>query len=275
MLTLKQFALAATTTLTTVASTAVFSPTASANPFTGTSDGWTYIQDAAYDSTGGRNKFEIFGMAYQQVGNSLMFSINANLGVNGVYWGAAANDNINFGDMILDFGSTQYGVRFAQDNDSGVSEYGLYADITTKDVTATNQGWETQKKYSNNAKGERFYGDSRDAAYFSNTDKRKAETVIASGTKVADDGFRYLSASELLDFGAAFNTTNIGSQTFGFAFNLTEDMVGAFDAKLLLECINDGLAITGDLADVPEPASVLGLFAIAGLAGARLRRRAA
>ncbi|MGD1850533.1 MAG: XDD3 family exosortase-dependent surface protein, partial [Cyanophyceae cyanobacterium] len=161
---------------TLAAATAVVSiaPIASANPFVGTHDGWTYFQDSANDGTGGNGIFEMYGMAYKQNGNTLSFAINSAMGIEGNYWNGAADNNVGYGDLMLNFGGTKYGVRFSDSNDSGVAETGLYSDITTMDVTSTNSGWKSAKAYEsyvrNNMNGEaRFYGDEREEAIFNNT----------------------------------------------------------------------------------------------------------
>jgi hypothetical protein len=273
MLTMRHCAFAVASTLATVAATAALSPAASANAFTGTYDGWTYIQDATHDSTGGRNKYEIFGLASKQVGNQLHFAINANMGLAGVHESRAADKNISFGDLFLHFDNgKQFGIRFAPGNDSGVNKTGVFTDITTKDVTAQNAGWARQTQYKNNQPDARFYGDERDDDFFSNSAHRAAATVIKTGDFIGE-----ITAPkvDLLDFSKAFGGAQVGKETVGFSFDLTPAMVGRFDAKLLLECINDGIALTSETTKVPEPASVLGLVGVAALAGTQIRRKKA
>ena len=218
MFTSRHCAFAVASTLTTVAATALIAPAASANAFTGTYDGWTYIQDAAYDSTGGRHKYEIFGLAAKQVGHQLQVAINANMGLAGEYEGRAADNNISFGDLLLKFDQATYGVRFAPGNDSEVTGTGVFANITTKDVTAANAGWSRRTSYKSNQPDARFYGDARDDAFFGNNAYRSTATVMASGTKVGD--ISDLN-SGLLDFSAAFGGAPVGTDTVGFAFDLT------------------------------------------------------
>ncbi|MEM6503435.1 MAG: XDD3 family exosortase-dependent surface protein [Cyanobacteria bacterium P01_C01_bin.89] len=274
---------------TLAAATAVVSiaPIASANPFVGNHDGWTYIQDSTNDGTGGNGIFEVFGMAYKQDGNTLSFAINSAMGIEGNYWGGAADKNVGYGDLMLNFGGTEYGVRFAGTNDSGVAEAGLYSDITTMDVTSTNSGWSTTAKYEKyvrkNMKGEaRFFGDERDEAIFDSTAKRQSGNVLQSGTKVGD--IAMLTSENLLNFDAAFGGAETGAETFGFSFEMTEEMSGEFIAKLWLECINDGLGMDGFItqmvvedpvvpAEVPEPTGMLGLLGATVFGGSQLRRR--
>ncbi|MEM9770826.1 MAG: XDD3 family exosortase-dependent surface protein [Cyanobacteria bacterium P01_D01_bin.73] len=271
--------------LAAAATVVAIAPIASANPFVGNHDGWTYFQDSTNDGTGGNGIFEVYGMAYKQNGNTLSFAINSAMGIEGNYWGGAADKNVGYGDLMLDFGGTEYGVRFAGTNDSGVSEVGLYSDITTKDVTSTNSGWSRATSYrdyvTNNMKGEtRFFGDERDDAIFSNQAYRQAGNVLESGTKVGD--ITMLSSESLLDFDAAFGGAETGEETFGFSFEMTEGMTGDFIAKLWLECINDSLGMDGYIvqveepevpAEVPEPTGIVGLLGATAFGGSQLRRR--
>ena len=273
MFTMRHCAFAVASTLATVAATAAFAPAASANAFTGTYDGWTYIQDATHDSTGGRHKYEIFGLASKQVGNQLHFAINANMGLEGVNENRADDGNISFGDLFLHFDDATFGIRFAESNDSGVTGTGVFADVTTKDVTEENAGWARQTQYKKNQTDARFYGDERDDDFFSNSAHRAAATVINTGNYI---GAITAPKIDLLDFSKAFGgAAPVGKNTVGFSFDLTPAMVGRFDAELLLECINDGLALTAETTKVPEPASLLGLVSVAALAGTQIRRKKA
>jgi hypothetical protein len=251
---------------------AMLAPAASANPFVSTYDGWTVVQDSANDSTGGVNKFELFGLAYKQVGDNLQFALSSNMSLDGSYY---TDTTVGHGDLILNFGGTEYGIRFAGTNESGVSGTGLYGGITRTDVTANNYGHASQNAYANQASNERFYGDARDAAFFANTAERSSGNVMASGTKLSD--LTTLDASSLLDFSAAFGGAAVGTNTIGFSVARTASMVGEFTMEYLLECINDGVALTAsvketDNTEVPEPAGLLSLLALA-TAGLKLRRR--
>lgn len=267
-------------TLAAAATVAAIAPTASAYSLTGTHGDWTYMQDSTDDGTGGNGIFEVHGMAYKQEGNILSFALNADIGINGHYRDRAKDDNIGWGDLVLTFGDVEYGVRFAGTNDSGVSETGLYSDITRKDVTKDNNGWKKFKDYANYVGDEAtHFGDERDDAHFANKAKRKSGNVLKKGTHEGD--VTLLGSSELLDFNAAFGGDETGDYTFGFSFEMTEEMTGEFIAELWLECINDSIALDGIVASkittppvgVPEPTALLGLLGATAFGGTRLRRR--
>lgn len=165
---------------------------------------WNYAIDSFTDSSGdvtvrnangtsstfygrGGSDYEIYGMAYRQIGDEIFFAINANAGPEGNYYSGANDKNIGWGDLMLTFGNgKQFGVNFATLNDSGTATGGLtdvkesyqewdskkkvfvtktrtvkkdlsglangvYSNITTKDTTAVNAGW---SKYSDFIKGE-------------------------------------------------------------------------------------------------------------------------
>lgn len=256
---------------------------------------WDYVRDSFHDSTEagrpvGGTVYEIYGMAVKQAGDTVTVAINSNFGVGGIDDSRASSGNITFGDLILNFGGTQYGVRFAEGNESGVSGLGLYEGITTKDTTSTNYGWGKISKYENRVAGsvqagESLYGD-LDAGtdYFGKRNKwRKAAIAIGSGTKVENDNFLLGDAVDLagLDFATGLGATDLGSEIVAFSFTRTADMVGDFTAHIFAECFNDGVALKGNLspedpgASTPEPTGIAALALLGlGLAGARRRQTA-
>ncbi|MDJ1180552.1 PEP-CTERM sorting domain-containing protein [Roseofilum sp. BLCC_M91] len=280
-------------------------------------NGWNYARDYSNDGTGGYEQFngriasgyEMYGMAVHQDGDTITVGINTNLGLEGRHHGPAKDDNIGWGDFLFSVGGEQYGIHFAETNDSfgrgldsaaadaaqGTNALGLYKDITTKNVTAKNSGWSTIKKHDNETKnrtanvqdrnaGIKSFGDleSSELSYYNSW--RSAPTSIKSGTKVENDNFQLLNQSQLsglgLDFGGAFGvgSNTLGATTFGFSFTKTPEMLGEFVAHLFAECTNDGMAIQGTFEEVPsvpvpEPTAVAGL-ALVGLmfAGSKLRQ---
>lgn len=288
---------------------------------------WTYARDSFTDSTAfassnknsplynttavGGTAFEIYGIAFSQVGNTVFIAINANMGREG--WTTTddrvpkntvgANKgirNIGWGDLIFNFSGKPtfaeanpnqlFGVRFAYGSDSKLTVDGLYKNITTTSVTNINSGWSSFKSYndyvSTHLGTQKLTGGNKNtpslghlaanSPYFDQT--KAAPTTIASGVKVANDNFTLLDEAALIAQGLNFTeglkagSTPIGSHTFGFSFTRTEEMKGNFIAHLFAECANDGVAIEGEM--VPEPMTILGTtLAGFGLLGAKLRKR--
>lgn len=110
--------------------------------------------------------FEGFGMAYAVDDENVTFAFNANFGLNGHNDIGAADGNITWGDLFLNFDPTKtfqesqeagtaWGIRFAESNDSqiGGSRTGVFEDITTADVTAANLGHQSYSGYNSQVSG--------------------------------------------------------------------------------------------------------------------------
>jgi hypothetical protein len=282
-------------------------------------NGWNYARDYFNDGTGGEEVFngrtasgyEIYGMALHQDGDTITVAVNTNMGLEGRYYNGANDKNIGWGDFLFSVGGEQYGIHFAETNDSfgrglnnatldaaqGTNPVGLYKDVTTKNVTAKNSGWSTIKKHYDYTKnraqnvtdrnaGIKSLGDLESSETSFYTTSRTAPTSIKSGTKVENDNFQLLNSTQLsslgLNFSNAFGVENnkLGTQTFGFSFTKTPEMLGEFVSYLFAECTNDGIALKGTFEEVevpsipvPEPTAVAGL-ALVGLmlAGSKLRK---
>lgn len=233
---------------------------------------WEYAADASNDSTFGINytniavggvdntgefadkwyKFEIFGMAVKQDRDTVYVAFNTNLPTTGLVNTDAKDDHIGWGDVLFNFGGNNYGVHFAA-NQSGVPSVGLYKDVNTKDVTSDNVGWKHLRSYRrhlNNNGVEGSLGDLPiDTTYFPQSDERSVPMVMTSGTKVEAD-FEMLDAEDLEAMGLDFESNipdSSGKYTFGFKFDRTDDMVGEFTAHVFIECLNDGIALVGEL----------------------------
>lgn len=263
-------------------------------------NGWNYSIDSFKDGTenrviGDKSQFEFYGMAYTQTRDKVVFAINSNLSPEGYKHDSALNGKISYGDMFLNFANPKnfnsangslYGIRFDDQNDTrfvtGTGKkqkvtnpgVGLYEKVSTTSVATKNSGYSSLNQHTatvnNVLKGQASYGDmASDTSYFDNT--KAAATSMASGNflgaiaKVAD--FSKLG----LDFG---HFQAKGTYTFGFSVDKKYLPNGSFIANLFAECGNDGMVLSGDLKDIPEPSMMIGLATIGLLtAGGRLRRR--
>ena len=250
---------------------------------TPTSD-WTYVNDSVRDGSDGSlngvgrsSDFEMFGMAFKEVGNEFYFAINSNLGLEGQYNSNAADKNIGYGDLLFNFtsGNLQeasaqeqlFGIRFAGTNDSGVSETGVYSNVKGMNVTSSNSGWTKFNQYKNwvnntakdkltdengnvinvGVKGEVGFGDLTvaEASQYLNPENQNRKTLnsIQSGTKIGDITMLTELELDTLAFATDNDPEYTEAKTFGFKFdrNLLPD--GDALITLLAECINDGMAM--------------------------------
>lgn len=96
---------------------------------------WTYVTDSFTDGsdvTGrGGNAYEMYGMAFKQVGDEIFFAVNANTNRDGNVASTAKDGHIGFGDLMLSFANgSVFGINFASLNDSG-SDDGLKVAVQT------------------------------------------------------------------------------------------------------------------------------------------------
>lgn len=259
-------------------------------------NGWNYGIDSFNDGSGGAS-YEIKGMAVKETTDSVFVAITGGMPLAGVANSGAADGNIGWGDMFFNLSgknfqtasnqSSLFGIRFAGTNDSGAATTGVYKNVQAKSVTGDNHGYGSLKQYYDygwnqpNTQGtdlptaQAAYNYFYPAAVASNptTGNTPILNVIGSGTKLGD--ITMLASNALsaagLDFGH-FGAT--GTQTIGFQFSRSLIGSGDYIANLFIECGNDGVALSGNLKDVPEPSSMAGL-ALVGLtaAGSVLRKR--
>ncbi len=256
---------------------------------------WKYTVDNfadGTDATGVSGDFEMFGTAYAQQGNRLYVGINSNLAKGGVAYNGAADKNINYGDFFFNFSGKQFNqamndgdlfaVKFAEGNDSGATELGLYGGVKAKSVTSTNSGYSNLNKYNERVGkltgNDASVGDLTIEETYDYLGKNTSilnvidtyETVVSNDVTLIDD-FSSLG----LDF--ASNLGQTGKYIYGFSFDISNLPKGDFVAHLLAECGNDSIAILGKIEtqDVPEPATAasLAIFGL-GLAARRQRRQA-
>jgi len=264
------------------------------------------------NTLGSTSDFEIFGMAAKIEDGQIYFAINSNLGRTPIddvaygdlflnFTGASFKDASEAGDL--------FAVHFA-DNDNS-REYGLYKNVTAESVSSNNSGHsgfgsyvthvetkgiDTTPGAADDTHGTVGFGDLSTAeakeyltAYQGGYQDggHSIQNVIKTGDKVADDGFAFLTSDELagLDFGTDDASIYSEVKTFGFKFDASKLSVGNALITFLEECNNDGMAMAAHIelpettpeepTDVPEPASVLGLLAVAAVGSTRLRRRSA
>ncbi len=270
---------------------------------------WQIVQDLdingglATDGTTGNSvglnsDYQMFGMAAKVVEGQAYFAIHGNLDL-------AGKNGVGYGDLFFNFSDKSFkdasaaeelfAVRFApNDTGNGSTQNGLYENVSAKSVTSTNRGhagFQAYENYVANRSGAVGFGDlTPDEAQEYLTafnggyedGGHSIQNVIETGTKVAGDGFAFLSATDLA--GLDFGTSGSGfskEKTFGFKFDASKLPEGNALITLLHECFNDGMAMKAKFeapvepgVDVPEPTSIvsLGLIGLA-LAGSKLRKQ--
>ena len=266
-------------------------------------NGWNYGIDSFKDGVSDGNVgglFEMYGLGIKQDGETIYVGIDARLPLAGKSTGGVTNGSIAWGDLFFNFTGSPllnaqgslFGVRFASNNDASVKPLGLYSGVSGKNVGLSNQGFGSyaeQSKHVSDRGGLPGAGELTDAeakTYF----KDASLGVITQGQQVVGSVFEALDGAALSALGFNLNGALGGAtppqsdaggatrQTFGFKFTRGEGMVGDFVAHVFAECLNDGMAVRGNLApkkeaSTPEPISLLGLAAV-GAAVASRRQRA-
>lgn len=251
---------------------------------------WYYSIDSFNDSTHGNyvgdTIYEIYGMAMKQTADEVIFAVNSHLPIEGIY-SEYAEENVGWGDLLLNFTgqnldtasatSQLWGIRWANNDDSGATQLGVYNNVSAKSVAIENgldlldaslQGY---NNYVSNNGGTPSIGDlPADDPYF-NPD-RHIQNVIASGTRVGDVNVLENIDNLGLNF-AQFGAT--GNHTLAFTFDRSLLPDGDFIAHLAPECDNDVIAMIGNIEPqpAPEPSTVLPVVGLGLVLGAsRLRR---
>jgi hypothetical protein len=269
-------------------------------------NGWNYSIDSLSDGSGGYG-YEIEGLATKESADSIYFALTGGTPITGVQENAAHDGNIGWGDLFLNFsGDTAkqateqgnlFGIRFADTNDSGVNQVGLYSNVKTKSVTGQNNGYGSLKQYYDwgydryNTFGTDLATKEDAYAYLYGNDVANNPTYnntivqnsIGQGNFLG--GIDFLSNSDLASTGLDFGNFGVGNaHTIGFKFSkslladILPDGISPFMAHVFLECANDAVAIAssvtipGESKDVPEPTTLLGL-GLFGLVVAGQRRK--
>jgi len=249
---------------------------------------WYYSIDSFNDSTHGNyvgdTIYEIYGMAMKQTADEVIFAVNSHLPIEGIY-SEYAEENVGWGDLLLNFTgqnldtasatSQLWGIRWANNDDSGATQLGVYNNVSAKSVAKENGlRLDNLQEYNNHVSeygGPPSIGDlPADDPYF-NPD-RHIQNVIASGTRVGDVNVLENIDNLGLNF-AQFGAT--GNHTLAFTFDRSLLPDGDFIAHLAPECDNDVIAMIGNIEPqpAPEPSTVLPVVGLGLVLGAsRLRR---
>lgn len=235
---------------------------------------WNYGIDAINDGSGG-SKYDIKGMAIKETSDSIWVALTGGTPLTGNAESQVLGGSIGWGDLFFNFSGKDFqtannagdlfGVRFAATNDAKVG-LGVYQNAKAISLATQNNGYGTLEQYYNsgyektNTLGTDISTKSAAYNYFS---KGSVGNVISSGNKVGDVDI--LSLAQLQGAGLNFNHFSAsGSQTIGFKFNKSAVKTGNYTASLFLECLNDGVAVKGELNSVPEPTALSGLGVVAG-----------
>ncbi len=258
-------------------------------------NGWNYSIDAQNDGSGG-SVYDIKGLAFRETDDHVYFSISGNTPLTGTSYSRAADGNIGWGDLMLNFSGNSFaeaeqngdlfGIRFSETNDSGVTQLGLYSDITTTSVAGDNSGYTNLNKYYTTGSGKFNVDDtmgdlSTQSEVFeyltgdANSTTVNTNNVIASGNYVG--AIEMVSDQDAADQGLDFSNFNAaGNEQITFRLDRGLLPSASFIANVFLECANDGVALHGETADVPEPSAMGGLVLLGMIAGGRrLRKRRA
>ncbi len=245
--------------------------------------GWNYSIDSFTDGSGGVD-YEIKGIAIKELEDSIVVGLSG-----GLSWDENA-DNITWGDLFFNFSGNDFntasqngkllGIKFAN-NDTNL-ELGVYTDVTASTIINPDHDmYESLKQYYQ-AGWERENTMGTDmqtvAEAYDYLGEGAFQHVIGSGEKVGE--INKLNTSQLANMGLDFGHFSANApQVFGFEFSKSLIQNGDFErgdylAHLFMECGNDGVALIGNIEDIPEPATLGGL-AIVGLAlaGRKLQNR--
>lgn len=199
-----------------------------------TSNGWQYSVDSPNDGVtavgSGWNlgtTFELHGIAFKETVNEVWVVLKGNSPIQGVFWGAALDENIGWGDLFINpvktdlatasAGQQLFGVRFAGLNDSGASQVGLFGNVTAQSVSAINDGfpsWSTYVTVVNQLGGTVSLGDLDGSVNYYAPD----QTLNAIGSGQLRGPITFVTPFELA--AAGFDGDRLlGDVTIGFRFD--------------------------------------------------------
>ncbi|CAN1209849.1 hypothetical protein TUMEXPCC7403_06465 [Tumidithrix helvetica PCC 7403] len=252
-------------------------------------NGWSYAADSTIDGSdtsgfSSSSRFNFYGAGLKQVGSEIWFAVNSNLDLNGVN---LSGKQVGYGDLLFDFSPStsyqanhfEYGIRFApNDNNPNSSNNGLYSNVTAQAVALSNQGYSSLSHYASTAKNwtgnDAKIGDlAVNDPYYRDINSTVNNPTFNSGIPNLINHGNFVSAIEFLsssDLDAqGFNKNSMGfngTSTYGFKFTKPQGFQGDFVASLFFECINDSIAIKGNVKPVPVPGLALGVV-FAGACG--------
>lgn len=205
-------------------------------------NGWQYSSDAIGDNTDG-HFYDIAGIAVKETADEVVVVLSGNTPLEGTGFDRKGGQVV-WGDLFFTSGGQTFeeatnsgnlfGVRFAGQNESGVSELGVYNNVVGQGVAVNNFGHRTLNDYINLIDSDpqhqvksdttNFLGDleasdlAGNNAYFDPTTTNA--NVIGQGTKVGDDGFALLDLDDPLLAGFDLNNFNAaGDQVIAFTFS--------------------------------------------------------
>ena len=251
-------------------------------------NGWNYARDDySYDGTDGGNlsstsRYDIYGIGVKQVNNEIWVGINTSMLLTGISNSRAADRNIGWGDLFLDFtGGNSFasaqgsllGIRFADTNDSSAATTGVYAGVTGKSVTSINNGYPSLNEYAKSVTGAKIgdLGAALNNPYYAAYASANVPNEIGTYSLRVGD-VTALLASQLNDL-PGLNLAGNNANKFGFKFTAPTGYSSNFLGSLFLECINDSVAIQGNIRAVPVPPAIAGILAAGAFGGWRAARR--
>lgn len=200
-------------------------------------NGWQYASDARNDNTDGYY-YDIAGMALKQTADEVVVVMNGNTPLVGTGYDRQANQVV-WGDLFFSSGSSGsfqeatntgnlYGIRFAETNESGVDELGVYRNVVGTGVGVNNFGHNTYRDYMNlvDTDAENFFGDIQTSDTDGSDSYLDTEgfgvNVIGEGGKVYGDGFELLALDDgLLADLDLDNFAAAGDENIVFKINLS------------------------------------------------------
>ncbi|MGB7441386.1 MAG: XDD3 family exosortase-dependent surface protein [Coleofasciculaceae cyanobacterium] len=226
--------------------------------------GWQYATDSANDGVNGEqvggNAYEIYGLAVRETEDSIWVALNGNTPLTGNNSTTAEDGNIGWGDLFFNFSGNDFSsasnqndlfaVRFAETNDSGVAEVGLYGNVNATSTTSVNSGFNSLDDYNQHVAtygctgldcGANLGDLPADTAYF---DQTQSFNAIASGEYLTD--LEFITPEELGKAGYNLNLFT-GAHTIAFKFDKSA------------VCENGYCQTETKTETVPEPSIVTGL----------------